>query len=226
MPTNWTEINERRIGEKKQELLIYCSTRRDSLTQRSFELARESLKPLLGNLMDRNSGYEGIPNSVWRSMEIQDEVIAKCSEKQAEAMAKTIVLKGIGDDLNLYPLTAEQKIQRAKQQHRVCFIRIDEMTLKDMLFVSRAHRMGDNISPDTMRPLYRFFDDSYGFTPYMVQVYACLYYADGPKNIRSLPGYAQSSDRYHTAAKELLRRGFISQNDNEYALTDKELEKE
>lgn len=226
MPTNWNEINDRRIGEKKQELLIYCGTRRDSLTQKAFELARESLKPLLRNLMDRDSGYEGIPNSVWRSMEIQDEVIAKCSEKEAEAMAKTIVYKGIADDLNLYPITAEQKIQRAKKQNHVCSIRIDEMTLKDMFFVVRAHRMGESISPTTMQPLYLYFKDSFDFTPYMVQVYSFLRFSSGPLNIRAMPGYSSSSDQYITAARELLRRGYISQNDNEYALTNKKLEKE
>ena len=91
MSTDWTEINERRIGEKTQELLLYCSQKKEDMTSRSFDLARMSLRHLLDNIADRDPYHKGIPNTVKDSMEKQDVVVAQCSEKQAACPARILI---------------------------------------------------------------------------------------------------------------------------------------
>lgn len=50
MAVDWTEVNERRIGEKTQEILLYCAQKKTSMTQRAFELARLLFEGLLDNI--------------------------------------------------------------------------------------------------------------------------------------------------------------------------------
>lgn len=54
MPVDWKEVNERRIEEKAQELLLYCSHGKEEMTPRAFELARISLSNLLDNIAERD----------------------------------------------------------------------------------------------------------------------------------------------------------------------------
>lgn len=93
MAIDWSVINESRISEKTQEIMQYCAYKRSDMTSRSFDLARNSFECLLDNIVDRNCQYSAIPESVRKSMHVQDECVALCSEKQALSLARTIVYK-------------------------------------------------------------------------------------------------------------------------------------
>jgi len=223
MPTN-SEVNERRISEKTQEVRNYCSQRREDMTPRAFELARQSLSSLLDNIKDRNEAYSGIPETVKASMEKQNAVVAECSEKQAKSLASTIVYRFIGDDLNLYPVTADQKIQRSLARgFRECNIPPEEMMPGDYLFVARAITKGVNISRRTMQAVLAKFQE-YGFNPYMMRVYSYVALNAKPVAITLVPDYAQFASEYREAAKKLIEMGYLQTNeDGKYLITSKAL---
>ena len=226
MPTNWNEVNDRRIGEKTLELRNYCSQRRICMTQRAFDLARISLSQLLDNIRDRDEAYGGIPDSVKRSMDNQDIVVAECSEMQANALARTIVYKCIGDDLNLYPVTAKQKIRTSQARgFKECNIPKDEMTFNDILFVARAIAMQVNISRNTMVAVFQELRQ-YGLDPYMARVYGYYSFNSRPEAITSLPGQANFGSEYKKAARKLMEMGYLQVlDDGKYQVSAKELAK-
>lgn len=225
MPVDWNEVNERRIGEKKLELRNYCSQRKEDMTPRAFEMARISLINLLDNITDRNTNYSGIPETVKRSMDSQDNVVAICSEKQAESLARTIVYKAIGDDLNLYPVTAEQKLQRTKvRKMDVCSIPDCEMVFKDCMFVVFAVMQGANFSRETMISCFKRFQQ-HQLNPIMARVYTGVYFKGSSARIDSLPQYSMFSADYRKAAKDLVAKNLLKTEDNiVYTITDTKLE--
>jgi hypothetical protein len=78
---DWTEVNERRISEKTQEIFLYCAQKKSSMTQRAFDLARLSFERLIDNIAQRNPKSSFVINSIRRGMVSQDESIAICPEK-------------------------------------------------------------------------------------------------------------------------------------------------
>ena len=213
MSTDWTEINERRIGEKTQELLLYCSQKKEDMTSLSFDLARLSLRHLLDNLAERDPYHKGIPDTVKDSMEKQDIVVAQCSEKQAACLARTIVYKAIGDDLNLYPVTAEKKLQVAKLQGIPCSIRREEMVMKDMLFIANAIAKGEDISKGTMKIVFEAFKE-FGFDPMMTRVYSILYFNPKPMLLASLPMQSVLGRDYKKTADKLVSMSILTVDAN------------
>ena len=152
MSIDWTEVNQRRISEKTQEIQLYCAQKKASMTERAFDLARLSFARLLDNISERYPGSSAIIESVRRGMTYQDECIARITKNQAGTLACGVVYNCIGDDLNLYPVTAEKKLYRAKvRQLGECDISIDEMALHDKYFVVSAMSRGGNFSKRTMR---------------------------------------------------------------------------
>ena len=222
MAVDWNEINDRRIGEKTLELKLYCSRRRDEMTPRAFELARKSLSVLLDNILERNWGFPDVPCRVGSTMTTQNEYVAICSENEAKNLARTIVYKSIGDDLNLYPITAEGKLQRSKiRGFGACSIPADEMTFKDCMYVVYAIMKGENFSPETARACFNRFE-KHNMTPLMARVYAGIYYNNGTAEIASLPQFSKFISEYRGAAKELASLGFLHKNDNDvYSFTEK-----
>lgn len=216
MPVDWTEVNSRRIEEKTQELSIYCSHKKEEMTPRAFELARISLCNLLDNVAERNNDYKGVSDSVKASMDRQNNLVAKCSVKQAKALARTIVYKAIGDDLNLYPITAEQKLQRSKQKGVACHIPKEEMTIKDYCYVAKSMAYGENYSKQTMMAIFSAFSE-YGMNPIMTRVYAVFSYLSKPSAISSLPMQSVLGSEYRKAANQLVEMGYMSKdNDGNY----------
>lgn len=92
MAVDRAEVNERRIGEKTQEILLYCAQKKSSMTTRAFDLARLSFGRLMDNIADRNP--KSVIDSIRRGMESQNECIASCTEKQAAVLG--IVYNYIG----------------------------------------------------------------------------------------------------------------------------------
>lgn len=221
MGVDWTEVNERRIGEKKQEIRLYCSLRKADMTPRAFELAQISFRRLLDNISDRNPQAAPICKTILRSMESQDEVIATCSEKQAVILARGVVYNCIGDDLDLYPITAEQKLLRSKARNLgICDIPKDEMTTKDLIFVAAAIAEGENFSRTTMRNVFEWFGEI-GLDPIQTRVYSVLLSKQEPMSLASLPQQSLFGADYRKAVKELVERGFISEfPGNMYCVTE------
>ena len=205
------DVRERRISEKTQEILLYCSQKKSSMTPRAFDCARSSLITLLENIADRDPKYAGIPRTVIKSMEKQEECIAKCSSKQAESLATTIVSRGIGDDLDLYPISAEQKLNRSKVRGFIeCDIPIDEMTYKDKVFVVWA-TFNEKFSFKTFAAVRDWFKEL-GLDINQARVYAALYFSESPLPINSLPQYILLRDEYRDAIKTLLERGIVNKD--------------
>lgn len=93
--------------------------------------------------------------SIRSSMSEGSILVAKCYMKQAECLARDVVFNYIGDDLNLYPVSAERKLNRAKARGlRECDIPKDEMTIKDTIFVVYAFANGEDFSKRTMRDAF------------------------------------------------------------------------
>ncbi len=220
---NWTEINERRIGEKTQEVKNYCAQRRDSMTPRAFERARISLAYLLDNLMERNPAYSGIPETVKNSMNKNIDTVAECSDEQALSLARTIVYNAVGDDIRLYPVTALQKIQKSRARGEQVNIPADEMTARDFLTVARAITEGVEISQETTLSVFKKFNDE-GFDPYMTRVYGYVAFSTKSFNIKSVPGFSTFGSEYRKAAESLTKLGFFVKNqDGQYQITDMKL---
>ena len=222
----WTEINERRISEKTQEILRYCAQSKYEMTPRSFELARLSLEQLIDNIHDRDKrGFGLFSESFKRGIDCQDNCVALCSEKIADYLAKKIVYNYIGDDLNLYPVRAEQKLQRSKKQGLAsCDIPKDEMTEQDMVYVVYAFTQGESFSKNTMIAAFEWFKQ-YGFDPSKARVYASYRYGHKPLNIKSIPQYSMFIPKYRFAVRSLVEDGYLLQVDEDvYEFTGKKLE--
>ena len=206
---DWTEVNERRIKEKTQELMIYCAQKRCDMTARGFELARISLDRLLDNIVARNSGYSSIPETVRRSMEHQDICVAECSENQAASLARTIVYKCIGDDLDLYPVSASKKLLRSKARgYEILDIPKDEMTVRDRFFVMYSIVSGEQFSRSMQMELTTWFRDL-GLDVYQAQVYSVIFHLERPVSIKALPRQSQFRTDYRKAAKTLVEKGLL-----------------
>lgn len=211
MPVDWKEVNERRIDEKTQELLLYCSHGKEEMTPRAFELARISLSILLDNIAERDPIYGKVSLTVKASMDKQTKRLAICSQKQAILLARTIVYKAIGDDLKLYPITAEHKVQRSKQKGVICHIPKDEMTIKDFIYVARAIALGENISKQTMLDVFSAFKE-YGIDPVMTKVYSVFSFLSKPSDLSSMPMRSVLGSEYRKAAERLVEMGYMSKN--------------
>lgn len=225
MSVDWEAVNERRIGEKTQEILLYCAHEKSSMTPRAFDLARISFEALLNNIVDRNPRSSDIVESIRLSMSYQDHYIALCSEKQANSLAHSIVYNYIGDNLSLYPITAEKKLLRSKLlKQPECDIPMDEMTVKDILFIAAAITDGENFSRSTMRDIYGWFKEI-GLDPYQTRVYSALFRSKAPLSIKALPQQDLFYSEYRRAAKELISKGFIYELPGElYCVTEAILE--
>lgn len=211
MAVDWKEVNERRIGEKTQEILLYCAQKKSSMTQRAFDLARLSLERLLDNIAQRNPKSSSIVDSIRRGMVSQDDCIAKCTEKQAAVLARGVVYNYIGDDLDLYPITAEKKLLRTKvRKLSECNIAIEEMTVKDIIYVVSAITEGENFSKQTMRAAYDWFLEI-GLNPIQARVYSVLFMKATPMSLKSVPQQSLFASEYRKAAKELTAKGFITE---------------
>ena len=211
MPVNWTEVNERRISEKTQEISLYCAQKRTDMTPRGFELAQLSFEKLLDNIVERNPKAASICKSIRNSMSEGSNQVAKCSMKQAECLARDVVFNYIGDDLNLYPVSAERKLNRAKVRGlQECDIPKDEMTIKDTIFVVYAFANGEDFSKRTMRNAFSWFQEI-GMDPIQARVFSYLFIKQKPLSLKELPQQALYSSKYREAAKALVKTGFISE---------------
>ena len=225
MPVDWNEVNVRRISEKTQEIRLYCAQRWCDMTPRSFELARISLSNLLDNLMDRNKMYANIPKTIKLSMNRQRDCVAVCSEKQAACLARTVVYDCVGDDLNLYPVKAEQKLQLSKKRgESSCRISEDEVMPWDCLYIVYSLTKGENYTKDTMTAVFSRFQKA-GFDPFMARVYSAYFFSINPIIISALPQFSIFLYKYNTAARALVERGYLVSVDTDiYKVTDKRLE--
>ena len=209
MTVNWAEVNNRRISEKTQEILLYCAQKKSSMTPRAFDLARLSFVRLLDNIADRNPKSSYVINTIRQGMELQDECIASCTEEQAAVLARSVVYNYIGDDLNLYPITAEKKLLRAKVRKQTeCNIPIDEMTVQDIIYVASAITDGENFSKPTMRAVYEWFQ-KIDLTPIQARVFSVLYMKARPISMSSLPLQSMFAPDYRKAAESLVEKGFL-----------------
>lgn len=209
MPVDWKAVNERRISEKSQEIQLYCSQKRQSMTPRAFDLARLSLERLLDNIGDRTPRVNYALKAVRQSMSTQDVFVAECNGQQAEALARGVVYNYIGDDLNLYPITAEKKLTVSKaRKQMVCNIPIEEMTPRDIIYVTAAVAEGENFSKPTMLAVYEWFKEI-GLDPTEARIFSLLFLQGKPVSLSSLPQYNLFSSKYRSAAKALAEKGFI-----------------
>lgn len=211
MPVNWTEANKRRISEKAQEIHLYCAQKRKDMTPRDFELARLSFEKLLENIVERNPRAASLCKDIRDKTKKWNNQVARCSMEQAEHLARTIVFKRIGDDLNLYPVSAESKLNRAKVRGLPeCDIPKDEMTVKDFIFVVYAIANGENFSKRTMRDAFSWFQEI-GMDPIQARVFSYLFIKQAPLSLRDLPQQELFSSEYRKAARALVKTGFISE---------------
>ena len=206
---DWTEVNERRISEKTQEISLYCAQKKSDMTTRGFELARLSFEKLLDNIVGRNPRAASMCKSIRNGMNERNNQVAKCSIKQAECLARSIVYDCIGDDLDLYPVSSESKLNRAKVRGlQQCDIPQEEMTIKDIIFVVYAITNGENFSKRTMRDAFSWFQDI-GMDPIQARVFSYLFIKQKPLSLRAISQQELFSSEYTKAARELVNSGFI-----------------
>lgn len=211
---NQKEVNERRISEISQEIWLYCAQKRDSMTPRAFDLARLSIERLLDNIADRNPKSLFTINNVRQGIAAQNDCVALCSEHQALVLARGIVYNYIGDDLNLYPITAEKKLIRTNlRKLNECDIPIEEMTVKDIIYITSAICEGEIVSKQTMRAVFKWFQDI-GLDPIQARVFSVLFMKGKPTSLLSLPQQDLFGAEYKIAAKALVKKGFISELSN------------
>lgn len=224
MNVNWAEVNDRRISEITQEIHLYCAQKKSGMTPRSFELAQISFGRLLDNIIDRDQKFAGIPETVRRSMDAQDDCVAVCSEKQAAVLARSIVYNYIGDDLNLYPVRAEQKLLRSKVRGiKSCNIPIDEMTDADKFYIAYAFSQGECFTKPTMMAVFNWFRQ-FGFDPICARVYSIYRFSNNPLNIRSLPQQSMFLTEYRRAVEALVKDGYLRDvGGNNYIISEKTL---
>ena len=204
--------------------MLYCSRCKNQMTPRTFEKAQESFEKLLDNIRDRNMAYSVIPERIKDSIDGENKCVANISERQAVVLARTIVYKGVGDDLNLYPITAEDHLQRSKLRgSSECSIPDDEMLFEDCMYVINEMMKGANFSRETMTSCFNRFR-KFNLDPNMSRVYAGIYYNNGPVEIESLPGFQTLVKEYRKAAKDLVDLGYLKTEDNIfYSLTEKKI---
>ncbi len=223
MDSHWPQINSKRIREKAQEIQLYCAQKWDHMTPRAFELARLSFERLLENIAkrDKYSMAASVAEDIIHEMDALDDYVARCSEKQAIILARSIVYKCVGDDLNLYPVSAEKKLLRSKARgFRECDIPKEEMTVQDFLFVASSIAEGENYSKSTMRAVYDWFREI-GLTPTQARVFSILFRSNKPRSIKSLPQYEIFHLEYRNAVNELVNKGFICKlPDDLYCVTE------
>ena len=221
MAIDWVEVNKRRIGEITQEIRIYCAQKRKDMTPRDFELARLSFEKLLDNIVDRNPRAESLCNSIRMGMRKHKTQVASCSEMQAECLARDIVYNYIGDDLNLYPVSAESKLNRAKVRGlQQCDIPKDEMTVRDIIFVVYAIANGENFSKRTMKDAFDWFREI-GMDPIQARVYSVLFIRREPMSLKAIPQQNLFISEYRNAAKSLVEKGYIFElPDGNYCVTE------
>lgn len=221
MSSYWPEINERRISEKTQEIQLYCGQKKSDMTPRAFDLARLSFEQLLNNIMERNPRAESLCKSIRLRMSKKDECVAPCSEKQAACLARDVVYNYIGDDLNLYPVSAEGKLLRAKVRGKhECDIHIEEMTPKDIIFVMNAITEGESFSKQTMQSVLEWFR-KIGMDPIQARVFSVLFIKQKPLSIKDIPQQNLFVSEYRKAAKALVKAGFICElPDGFYCVTE------
>lgn len=224
MYVDWAEVNERRIGEKTQEIRLYCAQKRQDMTPRAFDLARLSFKRLLDNIAERTPKVNYAVKAVRESLTTQDACIAVCSEKHAAALARGVVYNYIGDDLDLYPITAEKKLLRAKvKQQKECNISFDEMTTQDIIYVVSAITEGENFSKTTMRVAFEWFQQI-GLTPIQARLFSVLFMKRVAVSIKSIPQHDLFAAEYRIAAKALIEKGFIVETQKDmYCVTETSL---
>ena len=213
MSANWAEVNEKRISEKTQEILLYCNQKASLMTSRAFELARISFSQLIDNLVQRNIKLTGIAKAIKQSMESQNSCIAICSEQKADLMAKTIVYDYVGNDLNLYPVSAKQKLQRSQaRKEQLCVIPLEEMTFKDCLFVIYSSLYNNSIqfSRETINSAYTVLEQK-GLSRLQANIYAFLCVKGTRIRLIEIPNYSILSTDYRLAAKGLLENGVINE---------------
>ncbi|MBR3527907.1 MAG: hypothetical protein IKN88_09080 [Bacteroidales bacterium] len=209
MPVDWKAVNEKRISEKSQEIQLYCSQKRQNMTPRAFELARLLLERLLDNIGDRTPNVNYALKAVRQSMSTQDIFVAECDGQQAEALARGVVYNYIGDDLNLYPITAEKKLSVSKaRKQMVCDIPIEEMTTNDIIYVAAAIAKGENFSKQTMLAVYGWFKEI-DLDPTEARIFSILFTQGKPISLSTLPQYNLFSSKYRSAAKALTEKGYI-----------------
>lgn len=144
-------------------------------------------------------------------MESQDNCIAVISEKQAGVLARGVVYNYIGDDLNLYPISAKDKLNRSKiRGNKDCDIPSDELTDNDIVYVMFASTMDERFSGKTISAVNDWFKQ-YGLNHFQAMVYSVYQYTDGARSITSLPQQSVFGLDYRIAAKELLDKGFLRQ---------------
>ena len=221
MYVDWTEVNKRRIGEKTQEIRLYCAQKRQSMTPRAFDLARLSFERLLDNIADRTPKVNYAIKAVRESMTSQDAFVAVCSEKHAAALARGVVYNFIGDDLDLYPITAEKKLLRATVMHqKECNIPIEEMTTSDIIYVVSAVTQGENFSKTTMRVVFEWFQQI-GLDPIQARLFSVLFMKGEAVSIKSIPQQELFATEYRKAAKALVEKGFIFETQKDvYCVTE------
>lgn len=179
------------------------------MTPRGFELAQLSFEKLLDNIAERYPGMALICKSIRNGMSERNNQVAKCSMKQAECLARSVVYNCIGDDLDLYPVSAERKLNRAKVRGlQQCDIPQDEMTVKDIIFVVYAIANGENFSKRTMREVFSWFQ-GIGMDPIQARVFSYLFIKQKPLSLRGLPQQDLFFSEYRKAAKVLVKTGFV-----------------
>ena len=140
-------------------------------------------------------------------------------------MARGVVYNYIGDDLNLYPITAEKKLLRAKARKlSECSVDIDEMTVKDIIYVASAITEGENFSKQTMRAVYEWFQQI-GLNPIQTRVYSVLFMKAAPMSLKSMPQQTILAAEYRKTQKELVAKGFIAELPGDgYCITETTIE--
>lgn len=180
------------------------------MTERAFVKARNSLSSLLDNLSDRDrfkdDDDKGVADSIKAGIDASGDVVAKCTMPQANALAKIAVHRGVSDDLNLYPVSAERKLGRDLVRKTITDYEIEELTLKDMLYFVGKHVEGREMSRYTMPKIYQHLQAEYGFDVYMSKVVAQVYFI--PKNPLKIVGWGVND-----AGKKLLERGVVKMDD-------------
>lgn len=91
-----------------------------------------------------------------------------------------------------------------------CNIDIDEMTVRDIIYVASAITEGENFSKQTMRAVYEWFQQI-GLNPIQARVYSVLFMKATPMSLKSIPQHTILATEYRKAAKELLAKGFIAE---------------
>lgn len=209
---DWTVINERRISEKRQEIYNYCRQRKGDMTPEAFIKAKLSLGNLLQNLSERDRYKSGVAQTVNRSIDTVTDIVATCTEDQADALAKIVVYQAVGDDLDLYPVSGEKKVERD-----IAYMRrtgqkmgnpwgIDELTVKDMLFFIRQHIQGVCLSTKTLPLIYRYFIDNFSLEPAAAKTVAYIYFSAG--NVQKDSRVIRDGGKL----SELIRREFVKDN--------------